>query len=234
MRGQLQTRGEAHDDQGGQLQGRERNATSKHATMKHGGRLAAEVLRAHGIEIVFTLSGGHLFVLYDGCVQTDVELVDTRHEQTATFAAEGSRRSPAGRVAPALTAGPGVTNGISALASARLAGSPMLVIGGRAPQGRWGRGSLQELDHVPIVAPVTKTAATATTGAGIVTALHDALLAARTPHRGPTFVDLPLDAPSAPATADIPALEPNATVGEAPDPDAVARVARSSAGPNGR
>ena len=106
-----------------------------------------------------------------------------------------------------MTAGPVSPTEVSALASARLAGSPMLwVLGGRAPQGRWGRGSLQgNFDHVPIVAPVTKTAATATPGAGIVAAVHDALLAARTPHRGPTFVDFPLDA-FGPATADIPAF----------------------------
>jgi acetolactate synthase-1/2/3 large subunit len=189
----------------------------------HGGRLGAEVLLAHGIEIVFTLSGGHLFVLYDGCVQADLELVDTRHEQTATFAAEGWAKVTGRPGCAALTAGPGVTNGVSALASARLAGSPMLVIGGRAPQGRWGRGSLQELDHVPIVAPVTKTARTATPGTGIVAAFHDALLAARTPHRGPTFVDLPLDA-FGPATVDIPAFDPRDVAGVAPDPDAVARV----------
>ncbi|MDQ1533442.1 MAG: hypothetical protein QOF28_1203, partial [Actinomycetota bacterium] len=143
---------------------------------QHGGRLAAEVLRAHGIDLVFTLSGGHLFVLYDGCVQADVELVDTRHEQTAAFAAEGWAKVTGRPGCAALTAGPGVTNGVSAIASARLAGSPMLVVGGRAPTGRWGTGSLQELDHVPIVASITKTAATATPGAGIVATVHDALL----------------------------------------------------------
>jgi acetolactate synthase I/II/III large subunit len=191
----------------------------------HGGRLAAAVLQAHGIEIVFTLSGGHLFVLYDGCVQADLELVDTRHEQTATFAAEGWAKVTGRPGCAALTAGPGVTNGVSALASARLAGSPLLVIGGRAPQGRWGRGSLQELDHVPIVAPVTKTAVTARPGAGIVEALDAALLAARTPHRGPTFVDFPLDA-FGPATVDIPAFDPRDAAGAAPDPDVIARVAK--------
>jgi acetolactate synthase I/II/III large subunit len=191
---------------------------------QHGGRLAAEVLRAHGIETVFTLSGGHLFVLYDGCVQTDIALVDTRHEQTAAFAAEGFAKVTGRPGCAALTAGPGVTNGVSALASARLAGSPMLVIGGRAPQGRWGRGSLQELDHIPIVESVTKSAATATPGAGIVSAVHEALLAARTPHRGPTFVDLPLDA-FGPATVDIPTFDPADAAGADPDPAAVARIA---------
>jgi acetolactate synthase-1/2/3 large subunit len=193
-------------------------------TEGHGGRLAAEVLRAHGIETVFTLSGGHLFVLYDGCVQTDIALVDTRHEQTAAFAAEGFAKVSGRPGCAALTAGPGVTNGVSALASARIAGSPMLVLGGRAPEGRWGRGSLQELDHIPIVASVTKTAATATRGAGIVAAVHDALLAARTPHRGPTFVDLPLDA-FGPATVDIPTFDQRDAVGADPDPTAVARIA---------
>jgi acetolactate synthase-1/2/3 large subunit len=195
----------------------------------HGGVLAAAVLQAHGIEIVFTLSGGHLFVLYDGCVQAGIELVDTRHEQTATFAAEGFAKVTGRPGCAAITAGPGVTNGVSAMASAKLAGSPMLVIGGRAPQGRWGRGSLQELDHVPIVAPVTKTAATASPGAGIVSALNDALLAARSPHRGPTFVDLPLDG-FGPATVDIPSFDPGLAKGGLgkgmePDPDAIARVA---------
>ena len=95
----------------------------------HGGKLAAAVLQAHGIDVVFTLSGGHLFVLYDGCVQADLDLVDTRHEQTAAFAAEGFAKVTGRPGCAALTAGPGVTNGMSAMASARLAGSPMLVIG---------------------------------------------------------------------------------------------------------
>jgi acetolactate synthase-1/2/3 large subunit len=190
----------------------------------HGGRLAAEVLRAHGIDVVFTLSGGHLFVLYDGCVQVGIDLVDTRHEQTAAFAAEGFAKVTGRPGCAALTAGPGVTNGVSAIASARLAGSPLVVLGGRAPQGRWGRGSLQELDHVPIVASVTKSAATATPGAGIVAAVDDALRAARTPHRGPTFVDMPLDA-FGPAAVDIPTFDAATARGADPDPDAIARVA---------
>jgi len=195
----------------------------------HGGRLAAAVLQAHGIDTIFTLSGGHLFVLYDGCVQAGVDLVDTRHEQTAAFAAEGFAKVSGRPGCAALTAGPGVTNGVSALASARLAGSPMLVIGGRAPQGRWGRGSLQELDHVPIVASVTKSAVTATSGAGIVAAIDEALVAARTPHRGPTFVDLPLDA-FGPASVEIPAFDAAAARGAAPDPDTIDRVAALLAG----
>src|SRR5882757_5927217 len=127
----------------------------------HGGNLAAAALQDAGVDTVFTLSGGHLFPLYDGCVKAGVRLVDTRHEQTATFAAEGWAKVTRRPGVAALTAGPGVTNGVSAITSAFLNGSPMLVIGGRAPQGRWGAGSLQELDHVPIVASITKTAGTA-------------------------------------------------------------------------
>ena len=91
-----------------------------------------------------------------------MQLVDTRHEQTAAFAAEGWAKVTRHVGVAALTAGPGVTNGISAITTAHLNGSPVVVVGGRAPQARWGAGSLQELDHVPIVASITKHTATAT------------------------------------------------------------------------
>ena len=93
----------------------------------------------------------------------------------------------------ALTAGPGVTNGMSAMGSASMNNSPMLVLGGRAPAMRWGQGSLQEIDHVPFVRPLTKFAATADSTAEIPGLVDEALTAAVTPHSGPTFVDLPLD-----------------------------------------
>ena len=189
------------------------------------GLLATRVLRAHGVDTVFTLNGGHLWPLYDGCVREDVRLVDTRHEQTAAFAAEGWAKVTRRVGVAALTAGPGVTNGISALTSAWMNGSPVFVVGGRAPVGRWGQGSLQELDHVPIVAPITKYAATATTADRVAAEFDTALRAARSPHRGPTFVDVPLDA-WGPATAPVPAPVPPADLaGSAPDPDAVATVA---------
>jgi acetolactate synthase-1/2/3 large subunit len=191
----------------------------------HGGRLAVEVLGAHGIDTMFTLSGGHLFVLYDGAVQTGLRLVDVRHEQSATFAAEGFAKVTRRLGCAALTAGPGVTNGVSALTAARMNGSPIVVLAGRAPQARWGSGSLQELDHLPIVQSVTKSAATATSAASIVAEVDAACRAARTPHRGPTFVDIPLDA-FGPGSVDIPLVEgDDGFRGAAPDPDAVARVA---------
>src|SRR3954470_9845554 len=120
----------------------------------HGGTLAAGALQDAGVDVVFTLSGGHIFPLYDGCVAAGIRLVDPRHEQTAGFAAEGWAKVTRRPGVAALTAGPGVTNGMSALASAQQSHSPMLVLGGRAPAFRWGQGSLQEIDHVPFVAPV--------------------------------------------------------------------------------
>ncbi len=131
------------------------------ATAVHGGQLVARRLKSYGIDRLFTLSGGHLFSIYDGCRTEGVELIDVRHEQTAAFAAEGWAKVTRSIGACALTAGPGVTNGVSAMASAAQNNSPMLVLGGRAPELRWGQGSLQELDHVPIVASLCKSAHTA-------------------------------------------------------------------------
>jgi thiamine pyrophosphate-dependent acetolactate synthase large subunit-like protein len=189
----------------------------------HGGRLAVEVLQRHGVDVIFTLSGGHLFVVYDGAVQAGLRLVDTRHEQTATFAAEGWAKVTRRLGCAALTAGPGVTNGVSAMTAAMMNGSPLVVVGGRAPQARWGSGSLQELDHLPIVAPVTKRASTAGSPEAIVSELDDACRAARTPHRGPTFVDIPLDAFGS-GTVDVPVADGGVVRGDDPDPDAIARA----------
>ncbi|MGZ8752976.1 MAG: acetolactate synthase, partial [Acidimicrobiia bacterium] len=190
------------------------------------GFVAAATLRAHGVDTVFTLSGGHLFPLYDGCVKHDVRLVDTRHEQTAAFAAEGWAKVTRGVGVAALTAGPGVTNGVSAITSASLNGSPICVIGGRAPHARWGVGSLQELDHIPIVASVTKQATTLETADAVAPGLDGALRTARTPHRGPTFVDVPLDG-WGPTAVDAPGAPDAATLaGAPPDADAVDVVAR--------
>src|SRR5438552_16211040 len=124
----------------------------------HGGLLLARRLKRHGVTNLFTLSGGHLFSLYDGCRTEGISLIDVRHESAAAFAAEGWSKVTRQPGVCALTAGPGVTNGMSAIASAHKNNSPMLVLGGRAPQMRWGQGSLQEIDHVPFVASLTKSA----------------------------------------------------------------------------
>jgi len=159
----------------------------------HGGRLVARRLRAHGVSKLFTLSGGHLFSIYDGCREEGIDIVDVRHEATAAFAAEGWAKVTREPGVCALTAGPGVTNGMSAMASAQANHSPMVVLGGRAPALRWGQGSLQEIDHVPFVRPLTKLAATPESTAEIPGLVDDAFAAACTPHGGPAFVDFPMD-----------------------------------------
>jgi acetolactate synthase I/II/III large subunit len=159
----------------------------------HAGRLIARRLAASGIDTVFTLSGGHLFSFYDGCRSEGIRLVDTRHEQTAAFAAEGWSKVTRVPGVAALTAGPGVTNGMSAMAAAQQNQSPLVVLGGRAPQLRWGQGSLQEIDHVPFVAPLARFAATASSPESAATLVDDALRAAVAAPSGVAFVDFPMD-----------------------------------------
>src|ERR1700730_5237437 len=155
--------------------------TEEAAKTFHGGRLVARRLRAHGVSKLFTLSGGHLFSIYDGCREEGIELVDVRHEQSAAFAAEGWAKVTRSIGVCALTAGPGVTNGMSAIASAGQNHSPMLVLGGRAPHFRWGQGSLQEIDHVPFVRPLVKLAATPENTADIPGLVDQAMRTALTP-----------------------------------------------------
>jgi acetolactate synthase-1/2/3 large subunit len=168
-------------------------STEESATTFHGGRLVARRLKAHGVSRLFTLSGGHLFSIYDGCREEGIQIVDVRHESTAAFAAEGWSKVTREPGVCALTAGPGVTNGMSAMASAHANHSPVVVLGGRAPALRWGQGSLQEIDHVPFVRPVSKLAVTAGSTAEIPGLVDEAFVAALTPHGGPAFVDFPLD-----------------------------------------
>lgn len=167
--------------------------SSNEAVELHGGRLIARRLKAAGVSRLFTLSGGHLFSIYDGCREEGIEIVDVRHEQTAAFAAEGWAKVTREVGVCALTAGPGVTNGMSAIASAQANHTPMLVLGGRAPAFRWGQGSLQEIDHVPFARPLCKLATTAQSAAEIPGLVEEAIEIALAPHGGPAFIDFPLD-----------------------------------------
>jgi acetolactate synthase-1/2/3 large subunit len=190
-----------------------------------GGHLVARRLKAHGVTKLFTLSGGHLFSIYDGCREQGIDIVDVRHEQTAAFAAEGWAKVTRTPGVAALTAGPGVTNGMSAIASAQQNHSPMLVLGGRAPAMRWGQGSLQEIDHVPFVAPLTKMAATPSRTADIPSLVDAALAAALAPHGGPAFLDFPLDVVFSEGAEESDAVPlPAGTEGLTPDGDALDRA----------
>jgi acetolactate synthase-1/2/3 large subunit len=191
----------------------------------HAGQLAVAVARAHGVETLFTLSGAHVFPMYDGAVKAEppMRLLDVRHEQTAAFAAEATGKLTRVPGLAVLTAGPGVTNGVSAIAQAQFAGSPMVVVGGRAPANRWGSGSLQELDQPPILESVSKLAKTLHTAADVLPGMDEAFTAARSAHRGPVFVDVPMDEFFNTASGELPAG------GEAPsrepDPEAIDRIA---------
>ncbi len=193
----------------------------------HAGEQAVAAAARFGVDTMFTLNGGHVWPLYEAARNQGVRIVDTRHEQTATFAAEGYAKLTRTPGLAVLTAGPGITNGVSAITSAHMNGSPLVVLGGRAPQARWGSGSLQELDHVPIVASVTKRAATVTDAATAAATVHDAISLAATPHRGPVFLDFPLDV-FGPSEGRLPEFV--APSGADPDPDDVGRIAELLAG----
>src|SRR6266540_5351820 len=159
----------------------------------HGGRLVAKALASRGVNHLFTLSGGHLFSIYDGCKAEGIEVLDTRHEASAAWAAEGFAKATREAGVCALTAGPGVTNVMSPLAGAQQNRSPLVALGGRAPEMRWGSGSLQEIDHLPFVSPLTKSAETVKETGDCGAATSRAIDTALQGPTGPTYVDYPLD-----------------------------------------
>src|ERR1700728_3995869 len=200
------------------------------ARVPHGGAHAVAAARRHGVETMFTLSGGHVFPLYDGAVTADppMRIVDVRHEQTAVFAAEATARLSLTPGLAVLTAGPGVTNGMSAITTAHFNGSPLVVIAGRAPDYRWGSGSLQEIDHPLLLPAITKRAWTEHETARIGPATDEAFRIATARHRGPVFLDASLEAlfGAAPAELGGPAgPDTGADPPDQPDPAAVDRIA---------
>lgn len=206
----------------------------------HGGAQAVAAARRHGVQTMFTLSGGHVFPLYDGAVKADppMPIIDVRHEQTAVFAAEATARLTRSPGLAVLTAGPGVTNGVSAVTTAHFNGSPLVVLAGRAPDGRWGAGSLQELDHPPLLVPVTKRAWTVHEPGQVGAAVGEAFTLASARHRGPVFLDASLEALFGPATSGQQAPGQQSPGGEQdssqqndapcgrPDPDGVTAIVR--------
>jgi acetolactate synthase-1/2/3 large subunit len=193
----------------------------------HAGAHAVAVAQRYGVTTMFTLSGGHVFPLYDGAVKADppLRLVDVRHEQTAVFAAEATARLTRTPGLAVVTAGPGVTNSVSAVTGAWFNGAPLVVLGGRAPDYLWGKGALQELDHVPLLAPVTKRAWTEHAAGGVARSVDEAFRLALTPHRGPVFLDFPLEAIYGTETADLPPDAGRMPAAAPPDGDDVAAIA---------
>ncbi len=193
----------------------------------HGGDLAARQLAAEGVRHLFTLTGGHISAVYDGARFVDIRLVDFRHEQAAVHAADAYARLTRRPAAAAVTAGPGVTGALTAVANAYYAHSPVVVLGGRNPFLTDGAGNLQEAPHLELMRPVTKSAQAAYDAWRVPDVVRDAFALAASPRFGPAFVDLPMDVQLTRfAPEDAPAIRRSAVPTAAePDDEAVRRVA---------
>ncbi|MEM8903291.1 MAG: thiamine pyrophosphate-binding protein [Actinomycetota bacterium] len=188
--------------------------------MAHGGSLVAKVLRAAGVDCVFTLSGGHVMGIYDGCLDEGIEVVDVRHEQAAVHAADAWARLHPGRVGVAiLTAGPGVTDGVTGVANAWRANSPIVVFGGQGPFANLRRGSLQEMDHVGVMRPITKWADACYQTERLPEYVELAIRYALSGIPGPSFLEIPMDVLHAPVEAEpaMPILRDYRVRNAAPD-----------------
>jgi acetolactate synthase-1/2/3 large subunit len=190
------------------------------------GELLALALKRAGVSHLFTLNGGHIWPILTGATEHGLRIVDVRHEQSAAFAAEGWAKVTRECGVAAVTAGPGVTNSASALAQAQSNDSPLFVIGGRAPIARWGMGSLQEMDHVAVVASLTKKALTLGSADEAYGLGAECIRTALSRRTGPVFMDVPIDVFF--GAADVPEATEHLTPdrGPSPDPDAIHSVVR--------
>jgi acetolactate synthase I/II/III large subunit len=191
------------------------------------GELVALALKRAGVSHLFTLNGGHIWPILTGATEHGIRIIDVRHEQSAAFAAEGWAKVTRECGVAAVTAGPGVTNSASALGQAQAGDSPMFVIGGRAPEARWGMGSLQEMDHVEVVRSLTKKAVTLPSAEDAYGLVAECMRTALSRRTGPVFMDVPLDTFMFGA-ADMPEATEHLTadLGPPPDPDLVQQAAR--------
>jgi acetolactate synthase-1/2/3 large subunit len=190
------------------------------------GELVALALKRAGVSHLFTLNGGHIWPILTGATEHGIRIIDVRHEQSAAFAAEGWAKVTRQVGVAAVTAGPGVTNSATALAQAQSGDSPIFVIGGRAPEARWGMGSLQEMDHVEVVRSLTRKAVTLGSPEEAYGLAAECMRTALSRRTGPTFMDVPLDVFF--GAADVPEATEHLTpdLGPPPDLDLVERAAR--------
>lgn len=161
--------------------------------MLHGGRIVAQALHKEGTEALFTLCGGHIQSIYDGCIDEGIRVVDVRHEQTAGHAADGWARVTGAPGVAVVTAGPGVTDAVTAVASARRAGVPMILIGGQGPRILQDMGSLQDMNHVELMRSITKWSVSVPETRRLAEYVAAAFRVATTGVPGPVFVEMPLD-----------------------------------------
>ena len=159
----------------------------------HGGDLVADVLRAQGVQQLFTLCGGHISPILSGAKERGIRIVDVRDEATAVFAADAVARLSGTPGVAAVTAGPGVTNTITAIKNAQQAQSPVVIIGGAAPTILKGKGALQDIDQMALVGPHVKYAKTVKRVRDLQPTLEDAFTASRTGVPGPVFVECAID-----------------------------------------
>jgi acetolactate synthase-1/2/3 large subunit len=159
----------------------------------HGGRLVARALRAEQVPFIFTLCGGHVMPIYDGCLDEGIGVIDVRHEQTAAHAADGWARVTGRPGVAVVTAGPGLTDAVTGVASAHRANIPMIIIGGQGPRPFADMGSLQDMNHVELMRPITKWAISVPEGRRIPEYLSMAFRTATTGMPGPVFLEMPID-----------------------------------------
>jgi acetolactate synthase-1/2/3 large subunit len=194
-----------------------------------GGHLVAKALKAEGVEAIFTLCGGHIIDIYDGCVDEGIEVIDVRHEQVAAHAADGYARITGRPGCAVVTAGPGTTDAVTGVANAFRAESPMLLIGGQGALSQHKMGSLQDLPHVDMMAPITKFAATVPDTARVADLVSMAFRESFNGAPGPSFLEIPRDVLDAKVPVDkarVPqAGRYRASTRNAGDPEAVERLA---------
>jgi acetolactate synthase-1/2/3 large subunit len=159
----------------------------------HGGRIVARALKAEGVSHVFTLCGGHVMPIYDGCLDVGIRVVDTRHEQTAAHAADGWARVTGQPGVAIVTAGPGLTDAVTGVASAWRANVPMIVLGGQGPRSLADKGSLQDMNHVDLMRPITKWSHSVPEARRLAEYVSMAFRIATTGVPGPVFLEMPVD-----------------------------------------
>ncbi len=158
-----------------------------------GGTLIAEVLRKQGVRFLFTLCGGHISPILVGAKRADIRVIDVRHEVNAVFAADAVARLTGVPGVAAVTAGPGLTNTITAVKNAQLAQSPVIILGGATATVLKGRGALQDIDQLALMRPHVKWAVSVTKVRDLVPVLERAFAVALSDVPGPVFVECPVD-----------------------------------------
>src|ERR1700730_15895817 len=166
---------------------------SRDASLISGGHLVAKALRAEGVDTIFTLCGGHIIDIYDGCLDEGIRIVDVRHEQTAAHAADGYARQTGKLGCVVTTAGPGCTNAVTGIAPAFRSESPVLHIGGQSALNQWKMGGLQDLPHVDMMKPITKFASTVMSTERVADMIAMAAREGFAGAYGPSYLEIPRD-----------------------------------------